>query len=101
MRARSLLSLTTALLLLCGAPSLAQNDGSDTAPEHKGNTGWTGGAQDHPSQTDERSGEAGNDAQGRGQSQRDAESAAGQPSTATGVDLNGSPRRFPADKTPE
>jgi len=96
MSARSILSLAAAVLLLGGAPSVAQNDSSATAPEHKGNTGWTGGAQDHPSQTGER-GEAGTS----GQSRRDAESAAGQPSTATGVDLNGPPRRFPADKTPE
>lgn len=102
MRARKILSCAGALLLACGIASHAQGAESDTAPEHKGNTGWTGGAQDHPSKTGESSGTTGQNTQdATAQSSQDAEAASTQPLTATGADLNGQPRRFPPTKTPE
>lgn len=101
MRARCIQLLAAVLFLVCGIAPHAQSDGSNTAPEHKGNTGWTGGAQDHPSQSDQLGGKTGSSAQNTMQSQQDADSARSQPLTATGVDLNGPPQRFPANKTPE
>jgi hypothetical protein len=96
-----------AALLLASAMtvSLAQSN-SGTAPEQKGNTGWTGGSSDQPSQSGGSQNKAsGTTGQGIGdpayQAARDAESAKTQPLTATGEDLNGPPIRFPANKTPE
>jgi hypothetical protein len=66
------------------------SSGSGTAPEGKGSTGWTGGARDQNSQTT-----------GQGTSARDAEAAKDQPSTATGDDLKGPPKKFPPNQTPE
>lgn len=102
MKPRSILSWASILLLTCGMASYAQGDDSNTTPENKGNTGWTGGARDQPSQSGESSkttGKSGQDA--IIQSPQDAEAASTQPLTATGSDLNGPPQRFPPTKTPE
>lgn len=102
MKVCSTLSWAAVVLLACGVASHAQGDGSNTTPERKGNTGWTGGAQDQPSQSGELSKASGNNAQRPAtQSPEDTEAANKQPLTATGADLKGEPRRFPADKTPE
>jgi hypothetical protein len=63
--------------------------GSGTAPEGKGTTGWTGGSRD---QTPQSSGQ---------RASQDPEAAKNQPWMATGEDLKGSPKQFPADQTPE
>jgi len=68
-------------------PASPENSGSKgTSPAGMGSTGWTGGS--------------------RGQTKPDdvAEddlAVRDQPLTATGVDLNGTPRRYPPGKTPE
>ena len=67
--------------MLAAAPIMAQ-DNSGTAPGGMGSTGWTGGNRG-PTGT-------GN-----------PEAAADQPFMATGVDLKGPPRQFPAGQTPE
>lgn len=67
--------------MLAVAPIMAQ-DSSGTAPEGRGSTGWTGGSRDQT---------------GTG----NPEAAADQPFMATGVDLKGPPRQFPAGQTPE
>jgi hypothetical protein len=55
-----------------------------TSPDNRGSTGWTGGSRDT-----------------KQDGAPDSDGAAQQPLTATGLDLNGPPRRFPANKTPE
>jgi hypothetical protein len=85
-----------ALLLASSTLSYAQGD-SGTAPENKGNTGWTGGSQDQPSQN--------KPAETTGQSPKvevhDDALAKDQPLTATGANLKGPPTRFAPSKTPE
>lgn len=66
-----------------------QSSGAGTSPEGKGTTGWTGGARDQNSQTT-----------GQGAS-KDPEEAKSQPWMATGEDLKGPPKQFPAGQTPE
>lgn len=65
------------------------SSGAGTAPEGKGTTGWTGGARD---QTPQSSGQSASE---------DPEAAKNQPSMATGKDLQGAPKQFPANQTPE
>jgi hypothetical protein len=89
-----------AVLLATAVAASAQSD-PGTAPEHKGNTGWTGGSADQPSQTKASETTGQNTADPAAQAARDAESAKSQPLTAAGLDLQGTPRRFPANKTPE
>lgn len=57
--------------------------GSGTAPDGMGSTGWTGGSL------------------GATNSASDPEAASRQPEMATGSDLNGPPKQFPAQQTPE
>lgn len=89
--------LSAAAVLLASVTVTFAQGNSGTAPEHKGNTGWTGGSQDQPSQ--KKSSET------TGQSQKvevhDEALAKDQPLMATGEDLNGPPRRFAPSKTPE
>jgi len=100
MRTPSTLTWASALLLMCGVAAHAQTESS--TPERKGNTGWTGGAQDQPSQTGETGKTTGQNPQGpTAQSPADGEAASKQPLTATGSDLKGTPQRFPPNKTPE
>jgi len=71
-------------------PAVAQDSsGSGTAPEGKGSTGWTGGSR-NPAETT-----------GQSAGRTDPEAAANQPLMATGLDLNGPAKRFPANQTPE
>lgn len=67
-----------------------QANDAGTRPEGLGSTGWGGGSrgQSKPSTAGSARG-------------ADEASAADQPLMATGVDLNGPPTRFPANKTPE
>jgi hypothetical protein len=95
-----------ALSVISAAPSFAQDNtppastverpttapdssGSGTAPEGKGTTGWTGGARD---QTPQSSGQS---------TSQNPEAAKSQPSMATGKDLQGPAKQFPANQTPE
>jgi hypothetical protein len=71
------------------ATTTPHTSGTGTAPEGKGTTGWTGGARDQNSQTS-----------GQGASQN-PEDAKNQPWMATGEDLKGPPKQFPAGQTPE
>jgi hypothetical protein len=67
--------------------------GTGTAPENIGATGWTGGSRGQtkdPATTT-----------GQGTAAQDAEAAKDQPAMATGEDLKGPPKQFPANKTPE
>ena len=100
MKPLSLISLAVATLGILAAPSLAENStnpqmiekpaalphtsGTGTAPDGMGSTGWTGGSR---GQTDP--------------GKPDPESASQQPFVATGQDLNGPPKQFPAQQTPE
>jgi len=90
------------------AITLAPAQSSGTEPQDKGNTGWTGGSRDQPTQQNG----GGNGSATTGQSMpdpaaqaaqaaRDAESAKTQPLMAEGLDLNGQPKQFPARLTPE
>jgi hypothetical protein len=88
----SVLVLAAAMLSL-PLPVSAQNDTnntaqskSGTAPENRGNTGWTGGARD---QKPDDNPEA------------DALAARDQPWMAEGSDLHGTPRQFSPKKTVE
>jgi hypothetical protein len=97
MKPLGLISLAAAMLAFLAVPSSAQNSasprmiekpvalpqtgGTGTAPGSMGSTGWTGG------QTDP--------------GKPDPESASQQPFMATGEDLNGPPKQFPAQQTPE
>lgn len=95
MKTVGLLSAAAALLAFATV-SYAQGN-SGTAPEHKGNTGWTGGSQDQPSQN--------KPSETTGQSPKvenhDDALAKDQPLMATGEDLKGPPQRFAPSKTPE
>ncbi len=93
MKTVGLLSAAAALLAFATV-SHAQGS-SGTAPEHKGNTGWTGGSQDQPSQ--KKPGET----TGQKVEVHDEAKAKDQPLTATGEDLKGPPTRFAPSKTPE
>lgn len=101
MKTRIILSFASMLLLASGLTAYGQGNDSGTAPEQKGNTGWTGGAQDHPSQTGETGSTTGQNSSTATQSAQDNEAARSQPLTATGADLNGPAQRFPPTKTPE
>jgi hypothetical protein len=94
------------------ATILASAQGSSTEPQDKGNTGWTGGSRDQPTQQNgggNGSAPAGQNspdpaaqaAAQAAQAARDAESAKTQPVMAEGLDLNGPPRQFAARLTPE
>ena len=89
--------ISVAALLLASANLSHAQGNSGTAPEHKGNTGWTGGSQDQPSQ--KKASET------TGQSPKvgghDEALAKDQPLMATGQDLKGPPQRFAPSKTPE
>ena len=63
------------------------SSGSGTAPENMGATGWTGGSRGQ--------------ATGQAGSSSDGEAAKDQPAMATGEDLKGPAKQFPANKTPE
>ncbi len=67
--------------------------GTGTSPENMGATGWNGGSrgQTHNSVT----------TTGQGSGAQDTEAAKDQPAMATGEDLKGPPKQFPANKTPE
>jgi hypothetical protein len=75
--------VTGAIMMAATITASAQgNANSGTAPEGMGSTGWTGG--------------------NRGQTGTgNPEAAKDQPFMATGVDLKGPPRQFPAGQTPE
>jgi hypothetical protein len=89
--------LTAAALLLASATVSYAQTASGTAPEHKGNTGWTGGAQDQPSQAKpgETSGAAPK------VEVHDADKAKDQPPVASGEDLKGPAVQNAPSKTPE
>jgi hypothetical protein len=89
--------ISVAALLLASATVSYGQSNSGTAPENKGNTGWTGGSQDQPSQS--KPGET--TGQGKKVEVHDDALAKNQPLTATGEDLNGKPTRFAPSKTPE
>jgi hypothetical protein len=101
--------LTTVVVLLSAATlSLAQGDtnppagtlerpaavpdssGSGTAREGLGSTGWTGGSRSQ-----------GDTTTGQNSHALDSDAAQQQPLMATGADLLGPPKRFPAAQTPE
>jgi hypothetical protein len=97
-----------AAVLLATAVTTSYAQSSGTEPQDKGNTGWTGGQRDQPSQN----GRTGSASETTGQKSadsitqavqgaHDADSAKTQPLMATGEDLDGPPQRFPANKTPE
>jgi hypothetical protein len=69
------------------------NSGTGTAPGNMDATGWTGGSLGQTKDPAMTTGQA-DAAQG-------AEAAKDQPVTATGEDLKGPPKQFPANKTPE
>jgi hypothetical protein len=73
-------------------PSPGNSDNSTgTSPENRGSTGWTGGQRETtPTSSKSAQAQTGDDA-----------AAADQPLMATGKDLNGPPKRFPANNTPE
>src|SRR5262245_53210128 len=107
---RHAISLSTAVILLAAATassaqnnmSLAtgkaerpasQSDTTGSGMEHNGigSTGWTGGSRS-PGNIDPGSQNA---------SKVDPEASGQQPEMATGADLLGPPKQFPASKTPE
>lgn len=98
--------LSAAALLLASATLSYAQGTSGTAPEDKGKTGWTGGAQDQPSQSGNTKGDTqGKPAETTGTGQKveanDGALATDQPLMATGADLKGPPQRFPPSRTPE
>lgn len=125
----SLIPLSVAALIALTTVSFAQNDSA--APENKGNTGWTGGGRDQPSQGGQSQGtqpqgadtqnapntaaspadpnadaakaQADVDAKAKAEAQaaRDDEAAKTQPLMAEGLDLKGEARRFPPRLTAE
>jgi len=103
MKTLGFISWGAALLLASAITVSYAQSGSGTAPEHKGNTGWTGGSRDQPSQNGPDAGSQSTaiGTTGQGSRNSDPEAAANQPLMATGVDLKGPPRRFPANQTPE
>ena len=99
-----------AAVMLATAVTAANAQSSGSEPQDKGNTGWTGGARDQPSQGDQGGPSKASETTGRNtpdsitkavQDAHDADSAKTQPEVATGEDLNGPPKQFPAAKTPE
>ena len=60
-----------------------------TAPENMGATGWTGGSRGQPQDST------------AGSAAADTAAAKDQPAVATGEDLKGPAKQFPANKTPE
>jgi hypothetical protein len=96
-----MISFGAAVLLASAVASSYAQTNSGTAPEHKGNTGWTGGTSDQPSQAKASETTGQTTADPATQAARDAESAKTQPLVAEGLDLKGPPRQFPANKTAE
>jgi hypothetical protein len=94
-----------AVMLATVVAASAQSSG--TEPQDKGNTGWTGGQRDQPSQEgqnkgSETTGQKSSDPITQAiQNAHDADSAKTQPVEATGEELKGPSRQFPAAKTPE
>jgi hypothetical protein len=80
---------------------LASAQGSGTAPEDKGNTGWTGGSRDQPSQSGQSSDVKPSETTGVKTEVHDEALAKDQPFEATGQDLKGPPTQFAPSKTPE
>jgi hypothetical protein len=79
-------------MLLLTAPALAQGDSSSgSAPDNKGNTGWTGGAPDTGGATQNKP---------KKTPAEDAALAEGQPEMAEGLNLRQS-HKFPAYRTVE
>ena len=102
------LGLTTlAAALLASSLTMSYAQSSDTTPEQKGSTGWTGGAKDQPSQPGGNKSAAPADAAkpaattGQKVEIHDADKAKDQPTMATGEDLKGPPTQFAPSKTPE
>jgi len=107
MKSRNSLLLITAFVLASATAALGQSNhtppataperpaavphtsGSGTEPSGLGSTGWVGGNRGTTRQ------------ETTGQRAVDPERASQQPEMATGRDLNGSPTRFPANRTPE
>lgn len=88
MKALFMPALTMALLV-AATPSHAQSSGGD---QDKGVTnGWGGGTKDQSTPG------GGN----QGAQVHDEAETPNQPSLATGLDLNGPPKKFPPSKTPE
>ncbi len=83
------------------AMTLASAQGNSTEPQDKGNTGWTGGSRDQPTQQNGSATTGQNTPDPAVQAAHDAESAKTQPLMAEGLDLNGTPRQLPARLTPE
>jgi hypothetical protein len=79
-----------AVLLASVTVSYAQAT-SGTAPENKGNTGWTGGAADQPSQSTD----------GKKIEVHDEAKAKDATPTASGEDLKGPAQQLAPSKTPE
>jgi hypothetical protein len=70
--------------------AVPDSSGSGTAPEGVGSTGWTGGSRS-----------PGDTTTGQNSHALDSDAAQQQPLMATGADLLGRPKRFPAAQTPE
>jgi len=86
MKTHLIVSTATAIVLMATAMASAQNDGS-TAPQNRGNTGWTGGSREpDPAALNAPASNA---------------DAPDQPWTATGLDLQGPARRYPPNQTRE
>ena len=92
-----------AALLLVSSLTVSYAQGSDVGPDHKGATGWSGGARDQPSQPGGDKSAAPNAAATTGQKieVHDEALAKDQPAMATGEDLKGPPAQFAPSKTPE
>ena len=84
--------LSAAAMLLASVTLSCAQSNSGTAPENKGNTGWTGGSQDQPSQ----SGTTGQKVE-----VHDEAKAKTATPTASGEDLKGPTQQFAPSKTPE
>jgi hypothetical protein len=83
------ISALTVALLAAATPSHAQSSGGD---QDKGVTnGWSGGTKDQSTPG------GGN----QGTAVHDEAETPNQPFMATGLDLNGPPKKFPPSKTPE
>ena len=76
-------------------PSHQDGDSSGTAPKGMGSSGWSGGT------GGSHIGKDSSETTGSAQRESSSDPAAGQPEMATGQDLKGAPKRFPANKTPE
>ncbi|HVX98735.1 MAG TPA: hypothetical protein VHA55_02960 [Pseudorhodoplanes sp.] len=77
-------------------PDKQDSHSSGTAPHGMGSTGWTGGTGGSHIGTG-----TGQETAGQGSAERSTESGPLSEEMATGVDLNGPPMRFPANRTPE